>query len=1172
MKKSVNNTTYIKTKSPEELGLDIDTKGLYVMTETKWIKAMVADYLTTGNALLQFGVGETTSGTIRDRMGSLSSSKNLLEQKVLIDSEPNPDYSDHDLHPLIRQSFAYQVSSNPAKREVFECNIQDYLVEEFIKSNDFVPIAEYVTKQVRKQQGKLNKDHVRKPLHLRDIQKRVHDKIIKAMRRNGININIIAELAPRLGKTLLFLELAKTAWKTPELGHQAMFVLAYGVGLSIKASYKEEISKFSNFAEFVFIDNAEDDAQEEYDNAIANGKFPVVFVSLNAKIKKDDDEKEERLDWIGTRTEKAIALLEETDFGVHTDSQIEKTQKMFANMEVTQINSSGTNIGRIAKASGDKDVDAIIRVPYCMVEQMRNAEKLGIVKRKFYNMTFNPAMNKLLEGFDKDVLPNITKILADANTQEKFISALYRDILGYEPVYGLNINRQADEIINHLMLFTTITKTQMRNLAKVIETACPEHKVLILNGDESGMSNKEAQNKTFEELVKLENGKYPGRDKLIVMTNMMGTRSYSVPEIQACLFMMEGGGIYAFMQRYSRCLTPGVNKKFGHIFDFSFDQNKTRNTEMAIAIEAAAVMEQKDISFPDAVREVMFSVSLKDKLIGEWTSNDAIDRFEKDANVYVQVADALTRLGIEDFADSDFEHLVELAKRAMSSKQKSDFDKIIKTGKTYENKKRKGEDTTPEEDKAYAKALKDAALIIKRAIKALNEGASTVAEFTNYEGKTYEQCLDIIANSDKLSIEFNEMFGTPVQFVIKSKNKLSLATLDMIVEKTNRGVSEYNVSNSALGIVADSPKLWREALSTRAIRRKITSKKCKSILVVAGGLGTEIDVLVELYGIDILDKIVYNEKYTSFCNRIKRKYPHLTILQGDFLELEFNMSKKFDVIVGNPPFQDPDKPRHKLWTKFLKKSVGMAKYVVMVAPKLATQMLNGFEVDHTKFDNKVYVHTISLEGVKDHFNEGSDFCWFVISESEKNETMQVIGAEQEDWKPGTFIPYKPDAMMASIISKTMNFKNDYRRRVSRVEHLSDKSDSNPGIEKFLADGIVWKKISSDYNHRHQNHLKMLYPTLGQDYYLDKVGNVMPTTSFVAYLLADNVKDLNDLPKVEDTEIFQFLRSCFMSRRSSRDYVWMNIKKLNTLDMSSHYDENKLTIAEREYIKVALNVK
>jgi hypothetical protein len=299
---------------------------------------------------------------------------------------------------------------------------------------------------------------------------------------------------------------------------------------------------------------------------------------------------------------------------------------------------------------------------------------------------------------------------------------------------------------------------------------------------------------------------------------------------------------------------------------------------------------------------------------GKWLdANDINVRFE-DNDKLVEVANALSRVGVEDFNDVDFPGLVELAKRSMKSKkEKSDFDKTIETGKTYEKKKREGVDTTPEEDKAYAKALKDMKRTIERAIRMLNSSASTVTEFADYQGKTYEQCLNIIEKDIKLGAEFFEMFGVNVSFVKGIKSKLPLPTLDLIVERTIHGDSANNVANSSLGIVADSPELWREILSTRTMRRKLNSNKCKRILVVAGGLGTEIDVLVELYGIDILDKIVYNEKYTTFCNRIKRKYPQLTLMQGNFLELEFNM--KFDVIVGNPPYEGKKQTHQKFFNK-----------------------------------------------------------------------------------------------------------------------------------------------------------------------------------------------------------------------------------------------------------------
>ena len=224
-------------------------------------------------------------------------------------------------------------------------------------------------------------------------------------------------------------------------------------------------------------------------------------------------------------------MLEETDFGTHTDSQVEKVDYILENKTVTRVNASGTNIGRLAKAFGKNAIDEIISVPYCMVEQ--DSSIPNVVVRRFYNMLFSGRINKLLEDFDKDLLPNLTKILAKPYSQQKFISALFQDIFGYQPLYGFNLSDQAGEEIKHSMLFVNISKLAMDQLAEVIEKACPEHKVLILNGDYT--DNKEAEGLTKEELVRMQNGYYHDRDKLLIITNMMGTRSYSIPEIQACL-------------------------------------------------------------------------------------------------------------------------------------------------------------------------------------------------------------------------------------------------------------------------------------------------------------------------------------------------------------------------------------------------------------------------------------------------------------------------------------------------------------------------------------------------------------------------------------------------------------------------------------------------------------
>jgi len=660
-------------KSPLELGLETDCQGIYVQTTDARIDAMVS------TKYLEFGVGDTRIdaefSTIASRMRGHTSSKNPAWQQHLLDSIPNPGYRDYALHKEIRQTFAVQLEDRESgkRNELFRVAVEQHLIEQLVSSNDFEPVRQWLSEKIRKCAAKLNPAHAKQSVTLRDIQTHVIEKILSVIRDNGIATNFVCELAARIGKTILFLELANAMRE--EFNHDSMFIMAYGVGLSVKTSYQDEIKKYNNFAVMQFIDAADVDAEDQYNQATDNGMMPIVFVSLNP-------EAEEKYKWINQLSGKHIALLEETDFGTHTDSQVEKVNYILANKDSTRINASGTNIGRLARAFGKNAIDEIISVPYCMVEQDPSIP--NVVTRRFYNMLFSSRINTLLENYDDDLLPNITKILAKPYAQQKFISALFQDVFGYEPIYGFNISDQAGEEIKHSMLFVNIAKEAMDHLADVIEKACPEHKVLILNGDYT--DNKSAEGLTKEELVRLQSKYYPGRDKLLVITNMMGTRSYSIPEIQACLFMQEGGDVYPYMQKYSRCLTPGAGKKFGHIFDFAFDQSKTRNSVMSVAVEATLLIRQQGKTYPAAVREVLNSVNIKNMVTGQWIDADAIIKQFEDNDKLLEVANAHTRISLEDLTLDEIEAFGELAKRSSDSKtEQSKIDKIIKTGKTFDN-------------------------------------------------------------------------------------------------------------------------------------------------------------------------------------------------------------------------------------------------------------------------------------------------------------------------------------------------------------------------------------------------------------------------------------------------------------------------------------------------------
>jgi len=1038
-------------KSPVELGIKTDSQGIYVESNKPRIEAMIS----TG--YLEFGVGDTREdaeySTIASRMRGHESSKNLGWQHYLLDSIPTPGYRDYALHKEIRQTFAAQLEDPTTKKrnEVFRVAVEKYLIEEFVKSKDFEPIRLWLNEKIRKCAAKLNPDHEKQAVNLRNVQILVIKKVISALRQNGVVTNFVCELAARIGKTILFLELAKTMRE--EFGHESMFIMAYGVGLSVKTSYKDEIGKYIDFAYLQFIDAADADAEEQYKQAIVDGKMPVVFISLNPEV-------EAKYEWINKLAGTHIALLEETDFGTHTDSQVEKVDYILENKTVTRVNASGTNIGRLAKAFGKNAIDEIISVPYCMVEQDPSIP--NVVVRRFYNMLFNPKMNKLLEDFDKDVLPNINKILEKARSQEKFIAAVFQDLLGYQPIYGMNLSQAAGEIINHLMLFVNISKKSMEALAEIIEKHCEEHKVLILNGDY--IDNKGAEGLTKEELVRLQNGYYEGRDKLLVITNMMGTRSYSIPEIQACLFMQEGGDVYPYMQKYSRCLTPGFGKKFGHIFDFAFDQSKTRNSVMSVAVEAALLIRQKGKTYPEAVREVLNSVNIKDMVSGQWMDADTIIKEFEDNNKLLEIANAHTRITIEDLTSEDREDLGELAKRSTSSKEeRSKIDKIVATGKTFES------NHTPS-GRSKKDPLK---VIVEKAIRTINGSATTILALSNYEGESFLECIDIIENNIEMYKEFVELYGIKPASIKRLSPRLEISTLDMIVRMSKYNTTQKHIENNALGIIKDDLALWKDILGNREFKRCISSKKCKNILVIAGGHGSEIDVLVDMFGVDIIKKIVYNDKYSFLCNQIKRKYPNITVVQGDFTKVGFNM--KFDVIVGNPPYQkDGSKAkRWTLWEEFVKKSKTLADMVVMVTPQSIT---SPGTFDLIK-DNATVINI----DVSKYFNVGSTFCYWIIDNTTPSTNTKIITDSKEYQLDLTKIDFLP----TTITDETLVLINTLTSRKARTWKRGELHTSNTSLFSAIGKYDVMhtnaQTLKSDTEHANRKKIRVVvslsgYPT------------------------------------------------------------------------------------------------
>lgn len=710
-------------------------KGVYIQTsKSKVLAALKLGYIETGVG--DAGLKRDDQGDIDSRKKSLTNSKYRIEDHIEIGTIENPlgFKRDFDLYDLLSE-IAPRIYKNGKGTELFRMPIPKEMLDRFEQAlgnkewddTAFEEIKMYVKDKVRGIASTFDPNNYADVYDLRDCQQLVK-KIVIDLVDKGVNedkaINIAAELAPRIGKTILFLDIMLSLWKKGKIS-QAV-VMAYGVGLSVFTSYMDEIKKFRDFKNNIeFIDADNTDAQQLHKKAIKDGKLPLIMTSLNASQWKI------KYKWIHELSTSTFGLLEECDFGGHCARQVDMIKYLLANKpQLIRINTSGTNMAKIAKAMGGEKIHASIILPYSEVEKDTSIK--DVVKRKFYHMYFNHKLIKFLEDKELEDCPNITKILKKARAHQNYVGPLFQSMLSYDKgaIYDMSLDDMAGETLKNIVFYVNLKKTEMDTLAKVIEDFCEEHKVLCLHGDVPGMNNRTAQTKTKTAIKECEMGVHGDRRKLIVLTNMMGTRSYTIGKIQACVFLMDGGEVYPFMQKYSRCLSPlskqdkldgWLKKEFGHIFEFAFDYNKTSNILMSVGVEASQVAKLKSLSFPQAIRRVLPSEGIKDHATGNWIkADDVVKKFE-DIDRLMQLADAGKPIIKDEWTEEQIEIAMSLQIGFDRKKQKK--LNTLKKGKTYQSS-RKGDNKTEKDE--LLKALKET-------VKAFNSGASSIYWLAKYD-------------------------------------------------------------------------------------------------------------------------------------------------------------------------------------------------------------------------------------------------------------------------------------------------------------------------------------------------------------------------------------------------------------------------------------------------------
>jgi hypothetical protein len=440
------------------------------------------------------------------------------------------------------------------------------------------------------------------------------------------------------------------------------------------------------------------------------------------------------------------------------------------------VYASGTNVQRLAKCA--KKIDGVLYTAYAQLEK----EEPGIVRRKFYCTEVN-SLKAQVEALDEAVQPSWTKIWGKPNGNQAFVGQLLQSLTGQDTLRTeLNLSALAEAPVDCFMLLVSANKKEMKQIGDIAARVIPDWHVKILNGDFT--SNKEAQSETTREINE---AKIAGKKGVVIIANQMGSRSYSISEIQATVIAFDRGSVDATAQKVSRCLTPGntydgTKKESGIIVDLSFDSNRAENIERLILEEAIQV--QRDGAnaddFASAVKYVLSSIDLfkmkygtavpmsEEEMFGVFSDNEAMLRV---ADVSVDVAGAIES-GVFDILSQ------------VNAGSKPNKEKKAVLGEDVINAIREGGANGDRSSKDSA--VKNAEKIINDAIRALNMSATSVYHLANLEGESYRKCLEIIADNDNLYNEFKDLFGVSADNVIEllDNNVLNEAILDVVVQNS----------------------------------------------------------------------------------------------------------------------------------------------------------------------------------------------------------------------------------------------------------------------------------------------------------------------------------------------------------------------------------------------------
>lgn len=456
----------------------------------------------------------------------------------------------------------------------------------------------------------------------------------------------VYELCARFGKTIWSLALFQLS------GHQTMIFGAYY--LSSFGSIKNEVSKFVQFGNMQTVDTRDASWKEDYADYIAQGYKVVVLCSLQAT-----DEGWSKVEEFYDANEVGLVILDEVDFGVHTDRSSERVAYIVRNSEAVAM--SGTNADRM-----NNQHFTISRFESYTMEQMLELKHALVQDSSIAHSAMQDLKNIVGDEWLKEVsvreqlseLPEMSfyQRHVEGDTDMTY-QKLVNDVLQHEAILRRDslILAGADEEFPHLALNNVVQKAsfelrKMRNAAehelldviefvpyntgvqngaidaygdirqRAFDSVSFGYKVVVVHGEKKHVTNREGLY-TRGQSVKIENAEHYVKDVkqqaldegykgVWIIASSMAQRSFSIGSISVIMLSFDKGDAGGVNQRLSRGSTPFDGKTASLVISNSFAKERDDKIVMTLQKMAKARAARTGEDIFTALKEVKLATSM----------------------------------------------------------------------------------------------------------------------------------------------------------------------------------------------------------------------------------------------------------------------------------------------------------------------------------------------------------------------------------------------------------------------------------------------------------------------------------------------------------------------------------------------------------------------------------